>query len=296
MSQNQIPESQISNQNKIQIEIKGERRLRPVVYLHHEAPFYGFSLPVLLRFRNNEKSTWWVGYLPPKITDSAEFVIHVLKQPFHIVVLERERESRSGLHKVLYHLEVPLILHPETDYDPSALYIIEKIYKFPKGARPEPERLKRLKSEGVYYYYIAWTVSEGVDTLWILERVTSNFGIDIQINGFGSMESLINSMQTLQGNLKYMKIDSIAMEHSYYSKFNIYGHLIEPKDPMDFINILPVSIKIATESERFTGILAFLKVCQNSKARIVHEEHGEVILEPGYYILWHRKPIPEKVD
>jgi len=288
MSETQIHETQISNQ--VKVEIKGELRRYPVVYLNHERPIYGYTSPVLLRFGNE----WWVGFLPPRFVESAEFAIHELKQAFYVIPIERELSSNSGAHKVLYHLSSPLDMLPRSDYNPVALYTIEKIYKFPRGARPNPESLEILKKQ--YKYYIAWTVREGIDVLWILRYETYNYGIDIRIEGIESMEQLIRSMEYLQGNLRYMKVSDITMGDVYYERFEIYGHAIEPADRRSFINMLPVSVKIVTDYEKTVGILAFLKVDDDSKAIVRHEEHGEITLEPGYYILWHRKPIPEKVD
>jgi len=300
MHETQIPETQIQNQLKqeIKIEIKGELRRYPVVYLHHDRPIYGFTQPVLLRFGH----VWWVGFLPPRLTtsiypgkeDTAEFAIHELKQPFYVIPIERELSSNTGRHKVLYYLESPLNLYPRSNFNPVALYTIDEIHRFPRGARPDPDYLEKLKDRGMYY--IAWTVSEGVDILWILRYVSYNFGIDVRIEGIESMEQLIESMETLQGNLRYMKVNTIITNKLYYRRFRIYGHMIESEDPMGFVNILPVSIKLITDYERTVGILAFLEVGKDSRAIIRHERHGDVYLEPGYYILWHRKPTSQRED
>ena len=248
----------------MKVGIYGTRKMYPAVLVDHETYYPLWIYPVFLEIKDLLDTIY---IFERRKTRSASAAIHELKMPFIVIVNENEKVSNSGLHAVF------------TNAYSSFLYKLKEEIKFPKGGRPV-----KIDIRGDYDY-IAWKVSEGIDTLWLLEEV-GVATILTRVHFDFEVEELKKSLQTLQGKLMYTKLDELEVIYEKVEPLRrtkclkFYNHTIESVNIEYFF--LPAN------AIDLTGVLFITRI--HDKAKVKSLGYGEVELPEGDYIFYHPKP------
>lgn len=251
----------------MKVRVEGRRKLYPAIIAHHEGFDPVWVQPTIVSFTDDGE---WINIIEKRYPASVDVAIFDANMPFLIIEDEKERESLSGYHKVIVETPVNVLLK------------LKKRAVFPKGARPSPAELN------VKDPYVAWTVAEGVDTIWILEYFDVP-DVKVYVKFNVAREELKGRLEALQGNLYYAKINELEKAISEpspfkeVSKLRFYNHTIRAS-LMEYMFIPARAIKL-------TGVLFIVDA--KDKLTIESSEHGKTELPEGKYIFYHPKPVED---
>ena len=252
---------------KVKINAGGE--WVPAVLADHEGAQYIFALPVKFIVGDRIYSRFILNYAV-----NSYHHIHTLAMPFLVAVNTSEIVSNSGAHGLDGNLEPLLHYHP----DGSPIYVygfykLKQVIRFRKGYRPPANTCKNIKEP-----FLAWTVEEGLDRIWLLEPVPLPEGaVEIQLPEWGELQ-----FQHLQGHLEAAPVE-VGGNHEVLkrTKLVVYNHKF--KQP---VYNTPIVLPGVYRQPSWLVVTSW-------EVEVESRDHPTAKLQPGAYILYHPRPLVE---
>ena len=291
------------NSNPSVVKISYPHKWIPTVIASHSGVKYTFGLPVSFYkgysivcdkrvILNNVKNGF----------DIAEDFIHTFNMPFLLLIDTSELSSNSGAEELLFNTNKISGYKNNGSLEYHGIFKFKREQIFPRGFRPPRKAFDNIPSDRPT---IAWTVEEGIDWLWELEKIDVG-----EVTIYLPIEKELEFKQ-LQGHLSFtpVELEVGEVEDEYitnlpnvfkdciglncspkvllpmfkYGKPRFFNH--QPKRPIYW---LPLPFVYHQPS--------WLVVVFDEEVSITSNDHLPATLKPGAYILTHPKPQPQSQD